>query len=98
MSSLNKVNKKIVSFAIIVIVIIGTYLFCHSTPERLIRTDLFLKGHFTDAFTTEIYKVGVDAQYGQFYSCKNPAIGPDFYSFNKKNGIWYINWAGTGGG
>jgi len=40
----------------------------------------------------------MDSQYGQFYACKNPAIGPSHYAFIKNNGFWYINWSGKGGG
>ena len=70
--------------------------FIHSTPERLIRCDLFFNGHPIGAFTTDVYKLKIDSQYGQMYSCKNPIIGPYNYSFIKKNGLWYINHAGTG--
>jgi hypothetical protein len=97
--SLLKYIKKItIPCVIIVVVFLGTYLLCHSTPERLVRSNLFLKGHFISAFTTNVHKTAMDGQYGQFYACKNPVIGPDHYAFIKKNGFWYINWAGTGGG
>ncbi|WP_234123780.1 hypothetical protein [Clostridium hydrogenum] len=74
------------------------YIFCHSTPERAIREDLFKQGYFIGAFNTKIYKSRYDEQYGQSYSCKQPVIGPDFYSVTKENGLWYINHDGTGGG
>jgi hypothetical protein len=89
--------KKIIIF-IMALVFVGGYLYIHLTPERLIRSNLFLNGHLNTAFTTEIHKTETDLQYGQFYACKNPAIGPDHYAFIKKNGLWYINWNGTGGG
>jgi hypothetical protein len=85
-------------FLVIIVVFVGTYLFRHSTPERLIRSNLFFIGYFISAFTTDIYKAEIDSQYGQFYACKNPAIGPDRYAFIRENGLWYINWNGTGGG
>ncbi|WP_246615548.1 hypothetical protein [Clostridium thailandense] len=88
----------IISCITTIVVFTGMYLFCHSTPERLIRTDLFFTGHLIGAFTTDVFKNGMDLQYGQFYSCKNPGIGPDHYAFFKKNGFWYINRNGTGGG
>lgn len=94
---LKKVKYIIILFSIILISIVF-YLFCHSSPKRLIRTDLFIKGHIIGAFTTNIYELQYDSQYGELYSCKNPAIGPDHYAFKKKNGLWYINLDGTGGG
>jgi hypothetical protein len=96
--NLLKSRKKIIIFLVIIAVFVGTYLFRHSTPERLVRSNLFFKGYFISAFTTDIYKAEIDSQYGQFYACKNPAIGPDRYAFIKENGLWYINWNGTGGG
>lgn len=90
--------KKLIIFIIIVLAFVGIYLFSHSTPERSVRSNLFFNGHLIAAFTTDIYKANIDLQYGQFYACKNPAIGPDHYTFIKKNGLWFINWNGTGGG
>lgn len=92
------IKKVIISFVVIAIMFVGAYLFIHSDPERLIRIDLFFDGHLIGAFTTDVYKGKIDSQYGQFYSCKNPSIGPDNYSFITKNGLWYINWPGTGAG
>ena len=95
---MKSIKKVIIISVIIVVVLLGIYLFCHSTPEMSIRSNLFLKGHFISAFTTDVYKTVMDSQYGQFYACKNPAIGPSHYAFIKNNGFWYINWSGTGGG
>jgi hypothetical protein len=92
-----KVLKKVI-ILIVALIFIGGYLYIHATPERLIRSNLFFNGYFTTAFTTDIDKTNIDMQYGQFYACKNPAIGPDHYAFIRKNGLWYINWNGTGGG
>ena len=97
-SILKSIKNVIISFIAIVMVFLGAYLFNHSTPERLIRSNLFFNGHFIGALTTEVYKGEIDSQYGQFYFCKNPRIGPYKYSFIKKNGLWYINWNGTGEG
>jgi len=97
-SLLKCIKKFIISFIVIIVVFLGTYLFSHSTPERAIRSSLFFNGHFIGALTTEVYKAEMDSQYGQFYSCKNPRIGQYEYSFIKKNGLWYINWNGTGEG
>lgn len=94
-------KRIILSILIIVILLLGTsmaYIFCHSTPQMAIRTELFGEGHFISAFTTHIHKIGVDSDYGQFYACRKPAVGADHYAFIKKNGFWYINWQGTGGG
>jgi hypothetical protein len=97
-------KKKVIIFSTIIILIVGSVgahlfrdsTFIHSTPERLIRCDLVFNGHPISAFTTYVYKSKIDSQYGQMYSCKNPSIGPDYYSFIEKNGLWYINWHGTG--
>ena len=91
-------KKAIISSIAITTSFAGAYLFCHSTPERVIRSDLFFEGHIIGAFNTDVYKGGVDLQYGQFYVCRNPAIGPDQYTLIEKNGLWYINLNGTGGG
>jgi len=80
------------------VVFLGTYLFSHSRPERSLRSSLFFDGHFIGALTTDIYKGEMDSQYGQFYSCRNPKIGPSECSFIKKQVFWYINWNGTGEG
>lgn len=60
-SLLKSIKKVLISFVIIVIMFVGVYLFSHSTPERLIRTDLFLNGHIIGAFTTDIYKAQIDS-------------------------------------
>lgn len=84
---------------------IGFDIFSHSTIERVIRTDLFLRGYFIEAFKTEISKQPItDIQYGTLYICNNPAIGPEHYDIDYKYSYfgkvkyWYINEAGTGGG
>lgn len=81
---------------IVILITPGTYLFCHSSPERIIRSNLFMNGHFINAFRTEIFISAEDKQFGKLYSCKNPTLGPDHYAFKKENGLWYIDWDGTG--
>lgn len=94
----NKVFK-IISICIILSLYIALYVFIHLTPERVIRADLFKQGYYKEAFKTEIYKSQIDTQYGERYSCKNPAIGPDFYYIDEGTfGLWYINLGDTGGG
>lgn len=99
----------VIPLAIIICISIGIgcgylYLFCHSTPERVIRTDLFFaRHHFIDAFRTQIneYPVRYKPDIAR-YTCRNPSIGPDFYSIDYKYlgqfKFWYIYWPGTGGG
>jgi exopolysaccharide biosynthesis protein len=90
----------IIYILIIVILLLGTskaYIFCHSTPQRAIRTELFKEGHFISAFNTHIHKIGVDSDYGQYYACGEPAVGADHIACINKNDFWYINWQGTGG-
>jgi hypothetical protein len=79
------------------------FIFIHSTPQRLIRADLFFKHHFIGAFQTQIKESSIiDTQYGSRYYCENPSIGPDYYDINfkfiGKLKFWYIYWPGTGGG
>lgn len=102
-------RKKIIAIIVVIIISIGVggrylYFYCHSTPERTIRTDLFLvRHHFIDAFRTQIseYPIRYKSDIAQFI-CRNPAIGPDFYSVDfkyiGKYKFWYIYWPGTGGG
>lgn len=90
--------KVLTTIVITITVLFGVYFFEHSTPQRAIRANLFQNGHIIKAFTTEIYKNGVDNQYGQQYSCRNPAIGADFYICEKRNGLWYVDGTKSGGG
>lgn len=93
-----KKKNKIITFIIALIVLIPLYCFAHSSPERAIHTRLFLNGYCIKTFKTEVYKNGVDPQYGIQYSCKNPAIGADFYICEKCNGLWYVDGSKSGGG
>lgn len=100
----NKYVKIIVTCIIIMGLYVGFDIFTHSTAERVIRTDLFFKGYFLEAFKTEISQRPIsDSQYGTKYICTNPAIGPDSYDIDKKHKYfekfeyWYIG-PGTGGG
>ena len=102
-------KRSMILIAIVLSISIGiawryVYLFCHSTPERVIRTDLFfVRHHFVDAFRTKIseYPIRYKPDIAR-YVCKDPAIGPDFYSVDYKYlgkfKFWYIYWPGTGGG
>nr|WP_032072401.1 hypothetical protein [Clostridium botulinum]BAP25652.1 hypothetical protein [Clostridium botulinum] len=102
----SKVVKIILSCTIL-LSFIGFHIYTHSTIERVIRKDLFLKGYFIEAFKTEISELPIaDKQYGTLYICNNPAIGPDHYDIDYidykyiyfgKVKYWYIN-LGTGGG
>ncbi|MBE1304199.1 hypothetical protein FDE98_14285 [Clostridium sporogenes] len=99
----SKVVKIILSCTIL-LSFIGFHIYTHSTIERVIRKDLFLKGYFIEAFKTEISELPIaDKQYGTLYICNNPAIGPDHYDIDYKYiyfgkvKYWYIN-LGTGGG
>ena len=101
----DKVVKIILSCTILLSLYIGFDIYTHSTIERVIRTDLLLKGYFIKAFKTEISERPItDIQYGTLYFCNNPAIGPDHYDIDNKYSYfgkvkrWYINWSGTGGG
>lgn len=97
---------KIILLCIVLLTLYTAFdIYSHSTIERAIRTDLFLKGYFVKAFKTEIFERPIsDTQYGAQYFCNNPAIGPDSYDIDYKYSYlgkvkyWYINWAGTGGG
>lgn len=102
MKIIKKRYKKILIIGTLLVIIIialsKLYFFDHSTPERAIRTSLFLDGYCIKAFKTEVYKNGVDRQYGLQYSCKNPAIGADFYTCVKRNGLWFVDGSKSGGG
>lgn len=91
--------KKGIIFSIITVVILsGTYLFSHSTPERSIRTYLFFHGYLTKALRTEICMSNESPWKGKYY-CKNPGIGPDFIAVKKTNlGLWYVDLKNSGGG
>jgi hypothetical protein len=92
------IKKKYAVFIIIILFVV-LFVFSHSTPQRAIRTNLIFKGYPVKALQTEVYKSAIDIQYGQFYSCKNPGIGSDFYSCKKVIfGLWFIDWTKTGGG
>lgn len=91
-------KKAIISFLIEVVVLIGTYLFSHSTPERAIRTYLFFDGYLTKAFITEVFMSNEAPWKGKYY-CKNPGIGPDFIAVEKGDlGLWYVDLKHSGGG
>lgn len=92
--------KRILMFCICFLLIFSLlFLFIHSTPERLIRADLFMKGHIFDAFKTQIVMSRIDKQYGKNYSSRNPSIGPEYYDIDQGFwGLWFINHNGTGGG
>lgn len=83
----------VITFAVLV----GVYFFAHSTPQRAIRTSIFLDGHIIKAFKTEIYKNGVDPQYDQLYSSRNPKVAGRFYTWEKSsNGLWFVSICGEG--
>ncbi|NFA58984.1 hypothetical protein K8O96_05860 [Clostridium sporogenes] len=99
-----KLRGKVVKIILSCTILLSFYIYTHSTAERVIRTDLFLKGYFIEAFKTEISELPIaDKQYGTLYICNNPAIGPDHYDIDYKYiyfgkvKYWYIN-LGTGGG
>lgn len=79
-------------------VFIGSYLFCHLTPEKAIRTDLFFSGYIVGALKTEVF-ISNEAPWKDRYFCKNPGIGPDFIAVRKGElGLWYIDYKNSGGG
>ncbi|WP_223919233.1 hypothetical protein ACFLKA_12260 [Clostridium caseinilyticum] len=96
-------RSKAVKIILSCTILLSFYMYTHSTVERVIRTDLFLKGYFIKAFKIEISELPIpDKQYGTLYICNNPAIGPDHYDIDYKYifgkvKYWYIN-LGTGGG
>ncbi|KRU25943.1 hypothetical protein VT91_12070 [Clostridium sporogenes] len=96
-------RSKAVKIILSCTILLSFYMYTHSTVERVIRTDLFLKGYFIKAFKTEISELPIpDKQYGTLYICNNPAIDPDHYDVDYKHifgkvKYWYIN-LGTGGG
>lgn len=102
-------KNKLIKILLICIILIGGYIgidiFTHSTVERTIRTDLFFRGYFISAFTTEIIpRSCCDSEFGQLHFCKNPSVGPDSYKISKKHkylkkiNYMYVNINGTGGG
>jgi hypothetical protein len=94
---IKKKFKVITTIVITIIVLVGVYFFAHSTPQRAIRTSIFLDGHIIKAFKTEIYKNGVDPQYGQLYSCRDPQVGGRFYTWEKSPiGLWFVSIRGEG--
>lgn len=92
-------KKSVSTFLVLVFLLVGIFLFCHSTPERTIRTYLFFDGHMIDSIRTEVFPGRIDLQYGEQYCTKNPAIGPDFISVDKGvMGLWFVNKKTSGGG
>ena len=84
---------------ILVVLFLGFYVFCHSIPERSIRTYLFFDGHVIDSIRAEVFIGRDDMQYGKQYSTKNPGIGPDFISVNRGVfGLWFVDLKNSGGG
>lgn len=71
----------------------GIYLFCHLTPERAIRTDLFFRRYIIGALKTEI------SPWKDKYFCKNSGIGSDFIAVRKGElGLWHIDYKNSGVG
>ena len=79
---LKSIKKVIVLPLMVVVILIGAYLFTHSTPERSIRAYLFFSGYLTKALKTEVYLSNESPWKGKYY-CKNPSIGPDFIAVEK---------------
>lgn len=91
--------KVLAKLVLTIIVLFGLYIFVHSSPERVVREYLIGQGYFIKAFETEVYKSSVSPEYGQQYSCKNPGIGPDFFTFKRGFlNLYFTNHDGTGGG
>ena len=90
--------KKYIIFVVIILASAGSYLFCHSTPDKSIRTYLFFNGYLVKALKTEIYMSNGTPWKGKYY-CKNPGIGPDFIAVEKSNlGLWSVDLKNSGGG
>lgn len=93
-----KSTKKFILFSLIAVFFIITYVFCHFTPERSIKTYLFFNGYFASAFITEVYMHNTPPFNGKYY-CKNPGVGPDSIAVKKSNfDIWYVDLQNSGGG
>lgn len=92
-------RRLLVILLCLILIFTPLYIYSHSTPERAIRSMLFYSGHFKSAFTTEIYKLGNDPDYGEQYSCRSPKVGPQHITLYKSEiGLWHINRSGSGEG
>ncbi|WP_160689205.1 hypothetical protein [Clostridium sp. C2-6-12] len=95
---MKKSVKKSILLSLITVFFIITYIFCHSTPERSIKSYLFFNGYSVNAFITEVYMCNDDSFAGKYY-CKNPGIGPDSIAVKKSNfELWYVDLQNSGGG
>jgi hypothetical protein len=96
-SKLKHIKKVIILPIVAVVMLVGVYLFCHSTPVRSIRTYLFFNGYFTKALKTEVCISNEVSWKGKYY-CNNPGIGPDFIAVKKRLlGLWYVDPKNSGG-
>lgn len=85
-------------FSLIAVFFIITYVFCHSTPERSIKSYLFFDGYFANAIITEVC-MHSDPHFNGKYYCKNPGIGPDSIAVKKSDfELWYVDLQNSGGG